>query len=232
MSLVNKPEDFVEEIRNFLFTHPDFFRENPDLLRKINIPHISNQDVTSLIEYQVHNLKNQITALERELQRSQELSNINSIFIEDVLSYSLKLSACQTIEELNIVLKNGLKQFFSADWSVLKLFSKSGASHFVISDDPTESTDKLRYMFTELFHRDKPLCDSLQDEHLRLIFGKEAGNINSSVLLTIHGHDWQGLMALGSTREDAYCVGAELDMLSYVSKIIEQKLRALFSYDL
>ncbi|NIQ15196.1 MAG: DUF484 family protein, partial [Candidatus Dadabacteria bacterium] len=53
-------------------------------------------------------------------------------------------------------------------------------------------------MFTEIFHRNKPLCGSLQEEHIKTLFGNQENSINSTILIPLQQQKWQGLLVIGS----------------------------------
>jgi uncharacterized protein YigA (DUF484 family) len=74
-------------------------------------------------------------------------------------------------------------------------------------------------MFTELFHHNKPLCDSLQTEHIEALLGAEIESIHSTVLIPVQQSDWHGLLVLGSTMQDQYSHGFKIDLLNYIVSI-------------
>ncbi len=224
MSLVEKNRNIVSDIIDYLNSHPDFFRDHPDLLTRINIPHIPEQEISSLIEYQVHRLRQLILDTETKLQSLEKQTDINSLFIEDVLGYSLSLYECENIETLFNKVDCGLKQYYSADRTALLVFPKPGCIRALSDYGIKPVDDKVRFMFTELFHRDKPLCDSLQEEHLKMLFGEDTDAIRSTVLLPLQGDCWQALLVLGSHNRNSYRHGIELEMLIYISNLIQRKL--------
>jgi len=84
-------------------------------------------------------------------------------------------------------------------------------------------------MFTEFFYRNKPLCDSLQEEHLAALFGEEIEQIKSTILLPFSNHARRALMALGSYKTDEYAVGFRLELLVLIQQIIIMKLDSLLA---
>jgi len=61
-------------------------------------------------------------------------------------------------------------------------------------------------MFSELFYRGQPLCGSLQEEHLKALFGANSKIIKSTVLLPFAGDGWQELLVLGSRLDNRVTV--------------------------
>ncbi len=224
MSLVNKTRDKTEQIIKYLRSHPDFFQENPDILANINIPHLPEQEVSSLLEYQVQRLRHQVSETETKIEILEKQTSVNSLFIDDVLSFSLGLYDCSDLRELSTLLSNGMGQYYSADISSLVIFSEPSGGHDLNIYDIEPVSDKIRFMFTELFHRNKPLCDSLQEEHLNTLFDIDTDNIRSTVILPLQGKGWRGLIVLGSREPNCYEQGIELEMLAYLSRLVQLKV--------
>lgn len=75
-------------------------------------------------------------------------------------------------------------------------------------------------MFIEVFHRGKPLCGSLPEEHIKLLFGNQESMIKSTILIPLQQPDWQGLLVRESQEYNCYSHGFELDFLVYLSEIL------------
>ena len=94
--------------------------------------------------------------------------------------------------------------------------SRAGSFRYI---DPDSS---IRFMFTELFNRNKALCDSLPAEYIQMLFIDDADLIRSTVLLPMNHNDWQGLLVLGSRERDIYCYGLEIELLENISMLLAQ----------
>lgn len=88
--------------------------------------------------------------------------------------------------------------------------------------------DRRRALFLQLFHHDRPLCDSLQDEHLQLLFGSSATSVRSTLLIPITQPGWDGLMVLGSTERDRYQQGPALSQVLCLHEVLAQRLHQRF----
>ena len=82
-----------------------------------------------------------------------------------------------------------------------------------------EANSKLAFMFTELFHNNKPLCDSLQTEHIEALFQAGTESIHSTALIPVQQSGWHGLFVLGSKVQNQYSHGFEMDLLNYIAMI-------------
>jgi Uncharacterized protein conserved in bacteria len=215
------------KIADYLYSHPDFFLEHPELLPGLNIPCTSDRNVASLLEYQVARLCRQNSELQSKILQTEHGSDYHRQLSECMHKLSLKLLGANTAEDLYDILSAGLKTNYGADRVKLLIFTRhkirknrSGMGFF-------DTNNALRFMFAELFHRGKPLCGSLQEEHLRALFGQDSESIKSTVLLPWEDGDWRALLALGSYEANRYSYGQGLDLLCFLNDFINKKLRKL-----
>ena len=225
MSLVKNVTPDPEEIINYLRSHPDFFVKYPEILSSLHIPHITDNNISSLIEYQVLRLREQINNLQGKKGKLQQHSDANRLFAENTHKLSLQLLCSDNLDELYNILYKGLKTFYSANRVLLFIFTGKKMKPIRSDIRFLSSVSNLNFMFTELFHRNKPLCGSLQEEHLKVLFEKDIEKIKSTVLLPMSHKDWQGLLILGSARENYYSHGFDLDMLVYLKDILHLSLQ-------
>jgi len=213
MSLVKNHSGTTEAIVEYIRNHPDFFVQHPELIPDLVIPHTTEENVVSLIEYQISRLRRQFTDLQRNVKAMESgTSNIHAL--------SLDLLASASPEKLYICLQSGLKTYYSANRVLLLLFPKSVAPDNCSGIHFMDPSSKLRFMFAGLFHRNKPLCGSLQEEHLFELFDGDTDLIKSTVLLPMDHACWQGLLVLGSREPDRYSHGFEIDLLVYLKDIV------------
>ncbi len=218
-----KPEkDFTgneNEIIDYLRKHPDFFIKHPEILPELKITHKTDEKVSSIIEYQVSHLRRQLNELQKTLLSLEQNTNVNREFSNHVHTMSLQLHAACDAKELFDTLQKGLKLYYSANKVLLLIFKKPEGLKNYSGLKFLNSTSQLRFMFTEIFHRNKPLCESLHDEYLDVLFGKDAEMIKSTVLIPLQQSDWNGLLVLGSHERNQYSQGFELDLLVYFATI-------------
>lgn len=207
------------EIADYLRNHPDFFIKHPEILPELKIPHETDVNVASLIEYQVAHLRQQSAELQNTMHHMEHIANVQRKFSEHVHTLSLQLLAADDPEELYNTLHKGLKSYYSADRILLLIFKKAEGLKNYSGLRFFKSDSKLRFMFTEIFHQSKPLCGSLQEEHLLALFHKDAEIIKSTALLPFQQSDWNGLLVLGSRERNQYSHGFELDLLGYIATI-------------
>jgi len=221
--LPDSPEDIIEYLRN----NPDFFVEHTDILSELNIPHdtpgqlASTDNVASLIEHQVALLRHENSSLNENLEKSEEDVARQRKLAKETHDLSLQLMRVDSLQALNDLLSKSLRQHYQAERFLFLVFKTPIESEDCSNIHFHEANSKLAFMFTELFHHNKPLCDSLQTEHLDALFGTtgETESIRSTTLIPVQQSDWHGMLVLGSKKQDQYCHGFEMDLLNYVTMI-------------
>ena len=221
--LPDSPEDIIEYLRN----HPDFFVEHTDILSELNIPHdtpgqlAATGNVASLIEHQVAQLRHENSSLNENLEKSEEDVAHQRNLAKTTHDLSLQLMKVDSLKALNDLLSKNLRQHYQADHFLFLVFKTPADSEDCSDIRFLEANSKLAFMFTELFHHNKPLCDSLQSEHIDALFGIMEGgdSIRSTALIPVQQSDWHGMLVLGSRKQDQYCHGFEMELLNYITMI-------------
>lgn len=229
MSLVNKRDISFTDISRFLARNPGFFLEHPELLQKISIPHILERQVSSLLEYQVVYLQKQIRNLEKDNACLNQAIDEHRNLGERIHGFILEILGSESVDELYNILQIGLKKYYSSDRLVLLIFDKPGLCSRHADMHYPDSGSGLRFMFTEVLHRGKPLCNSLQEEHIEALFSSGNIEIQSTVILPMVYKGQKILMVLGSYDKNRYCHGIELDLLQLVTRIVNHQLSVLLT---
>ncbi len=129
--------------------------------------------------------------------------------------------------ELYRLLCLSLGKWFAATRVKLFIFNANLKTEHIGGIHFHNNESKIRFMFTELLNRNKPLCSSLQTEQLQILFNKDTDKIKSNLVVPIKQTNWNGLFVLGSGERDQYGVGEELDMLVFISELVAFKLQQL-----
>lgn len=218
------PSLSAEQVEDYLWRHPHFLIDRPELLAALNIQHDTPDNVASLIERQISLLRNEHTRLQKQLAASTDNLKAQQALTERALDTSLKLLEAGSLEALYGNLQEFTRQHYDTEHISLSLFLDRDLpiGNSVVS--VLGRNDKLRILLVELFNRQQPLFDSLQHEHLDLLFGKSAGDVHSTALLPLFGNDWDGLLALGSCSRDRYHRGQAFELLKYLTRITAFKL--------
>jgi uncharacterized protein YigA (DUF484 family) len=221
--LPDSPEDIIEYLRN----NPDFFVEHTDILSELNIPHntpgklAATDNVASLIEHQVALLRQENSSLNENLEKSEEDVADQRKLAKETHDLSLQLMQVDSLQALNDLLSKSLRENYQAERFLFLVFKTPIESEDCSDIRFHEANSKLAFMFTELLHHNKPLCDSLQTEHIDALFGTrgDGDSIRSTALIPVQQSDWHGMLVLGSKKQDQYCHGFEMDLLNYITML-------------
>ncbi len=224
MAVVRNSSDNLNIVINCLERNPDFFLENPELLSKLRVPHITGENIHSFIEYQVASLKKHNQSLNSTIENLQ--SDQQTIFdlSEAVQQQVDKTLNADTAEGLYDDFSKFLTKYYQVNQFLFFMFvdERPRSDYKGLKFKPTHS--KLQSLFSELFNRNKPLCDSLQAEYLEGLFGSKANNVSSTVAFPVQTDDHLGLMVLASQEKDIYEQGLALNLLN--------QLKSVFAYQL
>lgn len=229
MSLAENQSIESDQIIEYLENHPEFFNKNPTVLCKLVIPHQVNRNVSSLMEYQSIFLKDQNRNIYKERENLVKKLEYERKLANAAHKLILELQASSSPDQLYEISFKWLKNYYSANRLVLIIIGNPDSSFNNSDLRGLEKNSKLEFMFTEIFYRNKPLCNSLQEEHLGALFGEEIDRIKSTVLLPFSSHARRVLLVLGSYKTDRYIAGFKLDLLFLISRIISMKLDLLLA---
>ena len=207
----------AEQVAEYLRINPEFFESNLDLLAEIQIPHISGEGTTSLIERQVQVLREQSETYKDQLKTFAVLASEN-----EELWYRIKDLAV-------LLLKNPHKDSLAEeieDW----LKQQYNLSGVVISQGDKKELIK-KYQSDEHIH--KVLDDSqiqcgtdFSTELLGLLFPDDAEKVKSCALIPLSNEqeNANGILALGSENTERFNAEQSTAYLSCLSQIVSQAL--------
>ncbi|MGH8549854.1 MAG: DUF484 family protein [Methylococcales bacterium] len=217
-------------IIEYLTRNPDFLVRHPDLLKHLSVPHGFQGRTLSLLEYQARLLRERLRVL--ELQTESESLKADA---QRRLSRHLKplvriLYECNDQRRILAILETFLIEYYSA--TSIRIFA-AGVSGKGLERNrnllrPLDA--RRRGLFTLILNNPKPLCDSLQLEHLIALFGEEAESIHASLLLPFRFQGKEALLALGSTEWHSYQQSVEIDILSTVIEIVSRLTEPAAAY--
>jgi len=204
---------------DFLRSHPDFFTEHTDLLNRLSVPHQAGKGIVSLIEKQAQIMRHRIEDLEKKLEQTKHDESFHLRLIEDVRRLAGDLLDVENPQTLHKKLVEGLSIHYKADQVRLYVFTRLTTPKDCGGIRFRKANARIKCLFTGVFNHHRPLCGSLQDEHLKAVFGNDAEFIHSTVLIPIKLERWEGLLALGSQDWNYYHHGLSLELLVLVSDI-------------
>ena len=227
MAVNRDPADNLPIVIDYLERNPDIFLDNPELLQKLNIPHITGKNVSSLIEYQVNDLRKNERLLKTQIEELINNQKHCEILTEKVHKKALNLIQIETVETLYDKLFLFLKREYQCNQLLIFFFVEKRPYQDYRNLRFKQIHSRIRYLFSGLYNLNKPLCDSLPSEYMDGLFGNESNKIKSTVSLPVKSNDMLGLFILGSHEYDAYQKGLSINLLNYLKEVFVQRFTTL-----
>lgn len=229
MAVNREPADNLPVVIDYLERNPGFFLDNPALLSNLNLPHINGRNVSSLIEYQVDHLRKNEQLLKTQIETLTNQQQQNDRLAEEAYKLSFKLMDATSIETLYDTLFLFLKHEYQCSHLMIFFFVEKRPCHDYRNLRFKPIHSKLRYLFSGLYHVNRPLCDSLPSEYIDVLFDEESNKIKSTVSLPINNNDQPGLFILGSEVYDAYQQGYSINFLNHLKNVFVKQCNTLLN---
>lgn len=191
------------EVASYLRRHPEFLNEFPDLAMALVLPREQGQ-AASLASYQLDVLRDKNRELNRRLHELIEIAHENEQLMVRVHTLTLALMRASSLPQTAHTIVAALTEDFHTDLVRLVLFRADPelpAAEWLIAEPAGMGAFPA---FAEFFQRAEPLCGRLQQDKLDVLFGAQAGEAHSVVLLPIGS---LGMLAIGSQEPNRFHPG-------------------------
>ena len=208
------------EVASYLRRHPDFLNGFPDLAMALVLPR-EQGSAASLASYQLDVLRDKNRELSRRLQELIEIAHENETLMVRVHTLTLALMRARTLAETTHAIAAALTEDFHTDLVRLVLFRADPelpAAPWLIAEPAGAAAFPA---FTEFFKRAEPLCGRLQQDKLDTLFGAQAGEVHSTVLLPI---STVGMLGVGSHDPNRFHPGMGTVFLKLIGEAISSAL--------
>jgi len=213
-------DDLGEQVADYLAAHPDFLVRHPEVLAQIDIPHPTG-DAISLIERQVHTLREQNRGYRAQLESLIQIARDNDALAKRLHRLTLALIETRSFDEVLNTLQDELRNLFGADAVEMKLFSGEELAAHASEAGPA--------MFRDFIQGERPSCGPLPAEQMVYLFGPQAGETGSVALIPLHAAPLVGVLAIGSHDPDRFSSGKSVDFLYRLADIVSATLVAVSS---
>lgn len=193
-----------EQVADYLRHHRDFFKQHLDLLSELNIPH--DVAVPSLLERQVHTLRDQRQTLSNRIENLIATARDNESLSEEMHQFLLALLDAYTLDDVFIVIDHYLRMEFGADAVAIRLVDP----YMDKTEDDNNVVSLLDYhqssAIENILMAGGPTCGKLSTEVLYYLFGDEASDVESTAVVPLidnHGTVY-GIIAIGSSDGQRY----------------------------
>ena len=230
------PQDAMQDhlIADYLRNHPEFFNTHTRLLAEIRVPHQAHGAV-SLIERQITVLRDQNLELKRQLQALVQVARDNDTLNLRIQRFTLALMEARDLATTLQMMGAALREDFHADTLALCLFrpvsvaaKAAVADYLPLREAAIGNADTAA--FATLLATGKPLCGHLRRGQADYLFGAQADDIGSAVLLALiaapdsDASNRLGLLGIGSRDAKRYHAGMGTLFLNHLGDLIGRAL--------
>lgn len=201
--IVSQPKEITQrDIISYLQNNTDFFKNNPDILSQMEIPHECN-GATSLIELQVNVLKDKNDEMKAKMVDLMQMARENDQLSERMIKLTLSLMEAEDLPQVLQALDKTIRSEFQADAIAIRLFEKEKMPD-IFPDILISKDDPELKPFEFFFRAERPLCGRLKPDQLEFMFKDNSKEIQSAVLIPLGHRSGIGMLAIGSKDKDRF----------------------------
>lgn len=206
----------ARDVAAFLKQHPEFFRNFPEIVAQLDVPHETGASV-SLVEYQSRILREKNKELHERLTQLVDNARRNDRLFEQTRRLTLDLLDAQSIEEVEQSLQECMKALYGVDYACLTLFVPAMTMQCVTEVE-------VQHQLVRHFGRHHAFCGQLSDDQMELFF-HENSRVGSMAACLLKND--LGIMAIGHKQDSYFKSNMDTLFLDYVSEIISRRLDIL-----
>ncbi len=209
----------ARSIADYLRKNPGFFNEHPDILSELSIPHINGVAV-SLVERQVALLREQNRQTSKRLHELIEIARQNEELARRMHQLGLTLMDATDPKDIFATLYDNLSKNFHADRVAVRVFGDPAFIDSYAGEEFAGKNTKEASLFKTMIETRQPMCGRMKHQQQAFLFGNEADEITSSVMVPLLGKDWSGIMAIGSFNPDRFEPGMGVELLANMAEVV------------
>lgn len=190
-----------QQVKDYLTKHPDFFVDHPNLLEFLTIPHPSGEAV-SLVTKQLDLLRKKNQHLNHKLDELVQIARQNDQLFQRMHQLTLALFASPTLDDAIDSLEKVLYDDFLADFVVLRLIKPGNNARF--PDLLVDPSDKRLTSFKKVMNNQQPVCGKIKLSQSIFLFGANADEVKSGVIIPLQSANLSGLLAIGSRDQQRF----------------------------
>jgi uncharacterized protein YigA (DUF484 family) len=202
----------------------DFFVRHQAILSELDLPHASGQAV-SLIERQVEILRERNVTMRRRMNELLQAARTNDELFAKTRSLNLALLEVGSWHELNEVLATHVLVDFEADFVCCHV--EQGGAGIALDHIRNHATD---IPFRHLITTDAPVCSTLREEELGMVFPHaDQTGTGSAVLLPLALYNGEGILCIGSRDPKRFAQDMDTLFVRYIADILAKVMNRLSS---
>lgn len=211
----------AKDIAEYLRKNPEFFNEHPDVLSALSLPQRhANGDVVSLVERQVAVLREQNQQTTKKLHELIEIARQNEELARRMHQLGLTLMDATDPKDIFATLYDNLSKNFHADRVAVRVFGEPAFIDTYPGEEFAGKDVKEISLFKTIIETRQAMCGRMKHQQQAFLFGVEADEITSSVMVPLLGKDWSGVMAIGSFNPDRFEPGMGVELLANMAEVL------------
>lgn len=188
------------DVIKWLKANPDAFRDNPEWLDHINLPHQAG--ATSLIERQVERLRDENRQLSEKFRQLTTIAAENELLLRRLHELTLDVMTRESTKAFVERLFTRLTSDFNSDCVRLHLVRHEPALDEIAS--VSTHTGPRPDWFDQALDRSRIVCGRLTRKKMQWLFGESVEQPGSAALVPIPGI---GALAIGAASPDRFHPG-------------------------
>ena len=210
----------AEDVVDYLNRNPEFFREHPELLSRIEVPHTGSGKAVSLVERQVQVLREQNQQVRKQLHELIEIARQNEELAKRMHKLALTLMDAAEPKEIFSTLYDNLRKNFHADKVSVRLFADPAFIDTHAGEEFAGKETSEKSLFKTIIDNHEPLCGRMKQQQQVFMFGDDGNRIASSVMVPLHGAEWGGILAIGSYDPERFQPGMGVELLANMGEVL------------
>ena len=205
---MNKKLD-PKDVEIFLLKNLDFFKDRESLISELKFNHSSAGTASSLLERQIHRLRDEQKELMDLLSNFMKTASLNEDLFNKSKDLTLNILGSTSNEEITKTVKQAFLEKFNVDVCELSFYEN-------------EEIEDLENKTGLSLHKGAIHCGPYAKEKISTIFKNQ--EVQSMVLSVFISGKKIGILALGSFDRSKYLGDEDTTFIKYISDIVEKRL--------
>ena len=210
---MNKKLD-PKDVEIFLLKNLDFFKDRESLISELKFNHSSAGTASSLLERQIHRLRDEQKELMDLLSNFMKTASLNEDLFNKSKDLTLNIICSTSNEEITKTVKQAFLEKFNVDVCELSFYEN-------------EEIEDLENKTGLSLHKGAIHCGPYAKEKISTIFKNQ--EVQSMVLSVFISGKKIGILALGSFDRSKYLGDEDTTFIQYIRDIVEKRLVTIVS---
>ena len=198
-----------KDVEIFLLENIDFFKDREALISELKFNHSSAGSASSLLERQIHRLRDEQKELMDLLSNYMETASLNEDLFNKSKDLTLSILGSTSKEDITTTVKKAFLEKFNVDVCEISFYENHEIENL---ENKTELS----------MHKGAIHCGPYAKDKISFIFKNQ--EVQSMVLAVFVYRKRIGILALGSFDRSKYLGDEDTTFIQYIRDIIEKRL--------